>query len=435
MEGPTMLKPIITVAAVVFGLMILDGKSADAIDSRQVDTQARSAPSWMNSANNFNNPSNGFNNTIGPAPRDRNSATTIQPGWSSPSTPANDPLLNNWNSPYYNDGSNSDDYSPTLQKWRLGIYPQNTDTGVMITEVVRGSAAERAGLEVNDRIVSVHGYQVGYVDGTLYDCGQEFERSADENGWVRILVQNNRDGKLMNLPLQLEPRHQSIQGTVTYRDRSSLPRDAVMTVELREVYQQGRQPITVARETIAVGRQVPIPFDLEYDPTQVDSRRHYVMHANISSGGRQLYTMRQDTPVTINNTPNNLQLVLDQNFSSPVNDTNPYANNQLGQITQWFRDYLGREPRSQELYVWEAHLERGGSLADAQLQILSTPEFYYQSNADDAEYVRRMFQLVANRQPSQQEISQWLQRLQYHNRLRPEMAREFLAMANQQVRR
>jgi hypothetical protein len=81
------------------------------------------------------------------------------------------------------------------------------------------------------------------------------------------------------------------------------------------------------------------------------------------------------------------------------------------------------------LYVWEAHLDRGGTLADAQLQILSTPEFYYQSNADDAEYIRRMFQLVTNRQPSQQEVTQWMNRLTYYNRMRPEVAKEFLATA------
>jgi len=310
-----------------------------------------------------------------------------------------------------------------------------TDTGVLLTEVVQGSAAQRAGLEVNDRIVSVHGYQVGYVDGTLYDSGQEFERYADDQGWVRMLVQNNRDGKLLSMPIQLDARQQAITGTVTYRDRQALPRDAVMTVELREVLQHGRQPIAVARQTYNVGRQVPIPFNLEYDPTHVDAHRHYVLHANISAAGRQLYALRQDTPVLGNSSASNLQLLLDSTKTFSGGNGPPNRNDGLAQIAAWFRDYLGREPRAQEQYVWDIHLARGGLLSDAQLQILSTPEFYYQSNADDAQYVERMFQLVANRQPSQQEISQWLQRLQYHNRMRPEMAREFLAMANQQVRR
>ena len=418
---------------IVLTLSFLDVRTTWAVDSRRVDSQARIAPDWVSSANNFDNPANGFNNALGPAVRDRTNTAPIQPDWGGSNSPTYDPLRNNLSGNFYD--PSVPDSTPVRQKWRLGIYPENTDTGVLINEVVRGSAAERAGLEVGDRIVSVRGYQVGYVDGTLYDCGQEFERSADERGWVRILVQNNRDGRLLNLPLQLDPRNQAITGSVTYRDRSALPSDALMTVELREVMSQGRPPITVARQTYNVNRQVPIPFNLEYDPTQVDGRRHYVLHANIHGGGRQLFISRQDMPVTINNLPSNLQLTLDRPSTYGGGNSPTNFNDPLQQISRWFRDYLGREPRPQELYVWEAHLARGGTLSEAQLQILSTPEFYYQSNADDTEYVRRMFQLVANRQPSPQEISQWLQRLQYHNRLRPEMAREFLAMANQQTRR
>ena len=303
-----------------------------------------------------------------------------------------------------------------------------------ITEVVRGSAAERAGLEINDRIVSVHGYQVGYVNGVLYDSGQEFERHADSSGWVRILVQNNRDGRLLNLPVQLDPRQETITGTVAYHDRSSLPRDAVLTVELRELLRSDLRPVTLARQSYNPGQQVLIPFTLEYDPTQVDSRRNYVLFATISAGGRQLYTTRQDYPVLHGGPSAGVQLLVESTSTSGGGSL-PNRNEQLAQITRWFRNYLRREPRAQELYVWESHLARGGFLQDAQLQILSTPEFYYQSNADDTQFVRRMFQLVTERQPSNQEISQWLNRLEYHNRLRPEMAREFLAMANSQAGR
>lgn len=440
-----MIKHRFVASATLFTAAILSTANTQAVDTNQANTLSRSAPSWAQpGANNTANPSFGFDQQATPAIRDRSSNARIAPTWNDPSLPAVDPLRNNsWQSGGWssggNLGTNVAETAPTWQKWRLGIYPEDTDTGVRVTQVVRGSAAERAGLETNDRIISVHGYQVGYVNGTLYDCGQEFERHADSQGWVRVLVQNNRNGQLMNLPIQLDARHQGITGTVAYRDRQSLPRDAVLNVELREeLSYNNSRPITLTRQSYTAARQ-PITFELDYDPTQIDSRRNYVLHANITSGGRQIYSMRQDTPIFGNNPSQNVQLLVESTATtfpgnggvSPVNN----QRDQLAQISTWFREYLRREPRSQELYVWEAHLARGGSLTDAQLQILSTPEFYYQSNADDAEYVRRMFQLVANRQPSQQEISQWLNRLQYHNRLRPEMAREFLAMANGTARR
>ncbi len=402
-----------------------------AVDNNRANTITRNAPSWARS--NSNNAYD-YGQQSNPAIRER-TGTRVAPTWNDPSLPANDPLRNNsWQSGSSYD-PNFDNSPPTWQKWRLGIYPENTDTGVRITQIVRGSAAERAGLEANDRIIAVHGYQVGYVNGTLYDTGAEFERNADSQGWVRVLVQNNRDGQLMNLPVKLDPRHQGITGTVATRDNRGLPRDAVLNVELREILPFNSRPITLTRQSYTASRQ-PIAFELDYDPTQIDARRNYVLDATITAGGRQIYAMRQETPILGNNSSQNVQLLVESTATTTPGN-GPYSNtrDQLAQISTWFREYLRREPRAQELYVWEAHLARGGSLTEAQLQILSTPEFYYQSNADDAEYVRRMFQLVTSRQPSQQEISQWLNRLNYHNRLRPEMAREFLAMANGQVRR
>ena len=435
-------KPILALAASL--LVLLGAHVGSAVDSNRSGTLSRTAPEWARSTAN-NNPSFGYDRQAAPINRDR-SSTRVAPTWNDPALPAYDPLRNNsWQSGNTYDPNvsnpNNGSQQQTWQKWRLGIYPEDTDTGVRISQVVRGSAAERAGLETGDRIVSVHGYQVGYVNGTSYDVGQEFERHADTQGWVRILVQNNRDGKLLNMPLQLDPRHQGISGTVAYRDRTALPRNSVLNVELREVLSYGNsRPVTLTRQSFTASRQ-PISFNLDYDPTQIDPRRNYVLHANITSGGRQIYSMRQDTPVFRNGGGNsgqsqNVQLLVEstsQAYSAGSGNGVLNQRDQLAQIKTWFREYLRREPRSQELYVWQAHLDRGGSLTDAQLQILSTPEFYYQSNANDAEYVRRMFQLVTNRQASQQEVQQWITRLQYHNRLRPEMAREFLAMAKGQA--
>ncbi len=402
-----------------------------AVDANRASAQGRRSPGGkIEAGGGFADPA--FSNNSGFTPsitRDR-TATPAESAWNNPGTsavPGLDPSLSEYWAP------NPEPVAETTpqQKWRLGIFPENTETGVRVGEVVRDSAAERAGLEVNDRIVSIGGYQVGYVDGALYDVGPEFERVADANGWVRVLVQNNRDGKLMNLPLQLDPRTEAVTGTITYRDRSALPRDAVATVELREILRADLRPVTIARQTISPAPRVPIPFSIEYDPTEVDTRRNYVIEANITSGGRQLYAMRQAVPVLDGRTTNEIQLLVESTTSGSNPSLN--RNEQITQITNWFRDYLRREPRSQELFVWESHLARGGSLSDVQLQILSTPEFYYQSNADDMTYIRRMFQLVVGRQPSQQEVLDWNRRLQDYNRMRPELAREFLEMAGAQA--
>ena len=284
-------------------------------------------------------------------------STTSLPQWSDPTQPSFDPRIARPLDPSFNPNP----YGQSApQKWRLGIYPEDTDTGVVIREVVRGSAAERAGLEVNDRIIASHGYQVGYVNGVLYDIGQEFERHADANGWVRVLVQDNRNGRLMNLPIKLDGRSEAITGTITYRGSAALPRDAVATVELREIVRSDIRPITLAKQTITGIRTVPIQFTIDYDPTQIDTRRNYQLHASIESQGREIYGMQRDIPVLGSNPRNNVQLLV-ESTTYPGGTTIPNRQDQLNQISQWFRQYLGREPRAQELYVWEAHL-RGAEL-------------------------------------------------------------------------
>lgn len=318
-------------------------------------------------------------------------------------------------------------------RWRLGVYSKDTDTGVRIIQVVNGSAAHRAGLEANDTIVCVAGYQVGYVNGVPYDCAHEFERNADTNGWVTLLVQNNRNSKLLTMPLQLESRYSRIDGNITYQGNYQLPRDAVATVELREILRPGAPAVTIARKQITNINTVPITYAMDYDPSLIDQRRTYILNATITSGNRTLFDTRQNVPV-INNgggTRNVALVVQSTSYSQPGS---PYVNrdDQIAQVTAWFRQYLYRDPRPLELAAWSSHLDRGGTLADAQVQILSMPEYYNRADANDVNYIRQLHEQILGKQPNQEELAYWLNRMQANSRLRPEVAREFLAAVGTQ---
>ncbi len=89
-------------------------------------------------------------------------------------------------------------------RWRLGVFAYNTETGVVITRVMPGSAAWRVGFEPGDRIVAVGGFQVGLVDEQIFYLGEELQHRADPRGRVRILAQNVRDDRLLNIDVQLD---------------------------------------------------------------------------------------------------------------------------------------------------------------------------------------------------------------------------------------
>ena len=95
-------------------------------------------------------------------------------------------------------------WRPPQGDWKLGVWAYNTASGVVITRIAPNSAAAREGLEPGDRIVSVGGYQVGYVGDLLYPLGFELRRQADGSGQVLLLVQNVRNEDLVNLTVDLD---------------------------------------------------------------------------------------------------------------------------------------------------------------------------------------------------------------------------------------
>lgn len=313
------------------------------------------------------------------------------------------------------------------RKWRLGVYSKDTDTGVLIMDVVRGSAAERAGLETNDRIIAVNGYQVGYVNGQLYDCTSEFERNADTDGWVTVLVQNSRDRQLLNVPVQLESRFSKISGSVALQNRQNLPADAVVNVELQEIIGQNYQPVTIASTQIRNVKSYPIPFSIDYDPAQVSPNGRYAVSANIVSAGREVYRTPQP------------QLIPSQGFQRPIalnlEQTRPnYANArpvqvsqdaQIAQIVKWFEEYLGRSPTDRELAVWLDAISKGMPLSQVQLELLGHNQFFNRCNQNKQTYITRVHELLIGRQPTRDELDYWLARYDAQNGIRRELAREF----------
>lgn len=88
--------------------------------------------------------------------------------------------------------------------WQLGIHADKTDTGMLITSVVRGSAAERAGLRRGDRILAIGTERVGRVGNRAIATRKVLRRQADFQGDVLLLVQPQRNRGLINVSIRLD---------------------------------------------------------------------------------------------------------------------------------------------------------------------------------------------------------------------------------------
>ncbi len=188
-------------------------------------------------------------------------------------------------------------------EWRLGVSTEDTAAGVVIRDVVRGSAAYRAGLERGDRIVAVAGYQVGIVDGRAYDLGDELQARASDRGRVRLLVQNARNRELLNLEVELDRAPQvglpieyaTLRGTVTIRERMILPGRSVLVLRLLKVDRRGGDPVLLAQRSYSSIDRLPMPFELRYPSHVVDRGDRYEIQAEITVDGRTLFA--NDGPV------------------------------------------------------------------------------------------------------------------------------------------
>ncbi len=88
----------------------------------------------------------------------------------------------------------------------------------------------------------------------------------------------------------------TLSGEVFYRPRIALPPQATVRVRLEDVTRADAPVQALAEETILTeGRQVPIPFALAYDPTEIEPRRRYIVRAEIRRGGEGALLWTTDT--------------------------------------------------------------------------------------------------------------------------------------------
>jgi putative lipoprotein len=287
--------------------------------------------------------------------------------------------------------------------YKLGITPRNTDTGVQILQVAAGSVAQRSGLEPNDMIVNVAGYQVGLVAGRLYDIGDELAKRVDSRGNVSLLVRNSRDGKLINVPVQFTSSLWSISGEIAAADRSNPGPNAVVTVRLLDITRPQWTTNAIAEVSFSAQGRWPLAYRMDFDPSLLQSGHQYAMEAKLVERGLILMQTIPVAKVNLNTSTSRSNLKLISTGIRPTgNSLSPSA-----QITQWYQQYLGRPASPREISVWESDLKSGGSLQKVQASLLSSSEFYDQQNDNPERFVNEVYTAVEGTPPSP-ELSQSL---------------------------
>lgn len=105
----------------------------------------------------------------------------------------------------------------------------------------------------------------------------------------------------------------TLTGTITYRERIALPADAVVEVQLLDISLMDVAVTLIAEQAITPQHQVPIAFELSYNPAEIDERMSYAVRATIRIGANAMFITNRSYPVLTRGNPNHVDLVLTRN--------------------------------------------------------------------------------------------------------------------------
>ncbi len=345
--------------------------------------------------------------------------------WSGPGQTSNDL----WGGSNWLDNGRSQNSS----EWRLGVQGDNTQVGVRVREVQPNSAADRARIEPGDVIVAVGGFQVGMVDGRLYDLTEEVNRRADANGNVAFVIQDHRNYGLASVRIQLDSSQRLLAGTIINRQLRTLPTDAIVTVQIENV-SRPHYSVRNGQTRFRPQSSTNIPFEINYDPAYIDPQDTYQVRAIVTSGGRMILNSPA-RPVLTRGHPEQALLELTPLNSSSgsvggtVTAAYPNYNDVDDQLIRLYRRYLRREPTFLELAALRATPGIANHIRDMPLELMAAQEYFDAAGNNNSMWLEKVFQEIVQRRPTQSEHQQWMQRYADLRFSRTELLRQLNSQA------
>ncbi|TPK61800.1 META domain-containing protein [Mesorhizobium sp. B2-4-15] len=81
----------------------------------------------------------------------------------------------------------------------------------------------------------------------------------------------------------------AVRGEVVYRERIALPPSAVLSVQLADVSLADAPARIIGEQKIKPAGQVPISFEIKFDPSVIRSQMTYALQARITVDGRLMF--------------------------------------------------------------------------------------------------------------------------------------------------
>ena len=109
-----------------------------------------------------------------------------------------------------------------------------------------------------------------------------------------------------------------VQGTAAYRERIALPPDAVFEATLEDHSRADAPADVLGRVRVESPGQVPIRFEIPYDPSRIQERYAYSVRGRITVGGELWFTTDRVYPVLTRGNSDRVDLMLRRVSASPA---------------------------------------------------------------------------------------------------------------------
>jgi putative lipoprotein len=166
--------------------------------------------------------------------------------------------------------------------------------------------------------------QVPSADGGRYSDGKVVWWSVGNGGFLQEDTPDG-DGKMIAKDCKLDKPMNggaapsaaagsitgTVSGSVSYLQRIALPPTAVIQVQLLDDSPTDAHSKIVIEEKITLGdRQVPVPFELKFDPSTIDPKHSYSVSAAILMDGNPRFLTDVVHPVLTRGYPSHVELIL-----------------------------------------------------------------------------------------------------------------------------
>lgn len=154
--------------------------------------------------------------------------------------------------------------------------------------------------------------------GTRYSDGNVVWWSKGNGGFLQVDVPDGNGDRIvqgceLDQPLNPAALPGSLSGTVRYVVRMALPPSAIIEVRLQDVSRADASATVIGEENITLGeRQVPVPFELKFDPAKIDPQHAYSVSAGILVDGQLRFISDRAYPVLTRGNPVHVELLLKQ---------------------------------------------------------------------------------------------------------------------------